>query len=94
MGSPSISTLKKGIQEGYFKSWSGLTAKAIDTHIKYFDASVKCHMDRIRKNIKSTKHDASEIKYDSISQGENTIQFSMSISDLGMIYTNQLDGFR
>ena len=39
------SPLKKGILKGYFKSWLGLTAKAIDTYIQYSDASVKGHMD-------------------------------------------------
>ena len=41
LGSPSIFTLK----EFYFKSWPGLTAKAIDTHIQHSDASVKEHID-------------------------------------------------
>ena len=76
LGSPSISTLKKGIEKGYFKSWPGLTAKVIDTHIQYSDASVKDHMDQVRKNIKGTKHDVSEIKNDNISQEKKRINSS------------------
>ena len=73
---PSISTLKREIQKGYFKSLPALTAKSIDTHIQYSDASVKGYMDQVRKNIKSTKHYVSEIKNDNISQEEKRINSS------------------
>ena len=62
LGSPSISTITQAIRDRYLKSWPGLTITNITKHIQYNDATMKGYMDRVRKNIRSTKNDLGEDK--------------------------------
>ena len=60
LGSPSISIITRAIHNGYLKSWPSLTIINITKHIQYNDAIMKGHMDRVQKNVRSTKKDLGE----------------------------------
>ena len=60
LGSPTISTLMQAIRNGYLKTWPGLTGNNVTKHIDFNDATMKGHLDRVRKNLRSTSKDEGE----------------------------------
>ena len=91
LGSPSISTLISAIKNGYLKTWPGLTTQAVTKYITTSDASVKGHMDRIRKNIRSTK--ASIDKIETLDSTIKTKEAFAQISETAKVYTDQTGRF-
>jgi len=54
--SPCISTWCNAIRQGYFSTWPGLTAAKVTQYIKQNpEATVKGHLTRERKNMRSTR---------------------------------------
>ena len=53
--SPVPATWIKTIQNGFFTSWTRLTAKAVAKHLPKSIANSKGHLDQKRKNIRSTQ---------------------------------------
>eukprot|EP00957_Ditylum_brightwellii_P171935 13090360-Ditylum_brightwellii.AAC.1 len=41
--------------QGFFKTWPGITNAAVVKHLKLTEAAVKAHMQQIRKNLRATK---------------------------------------
>jgi hypothetical protein len=59
-GSPVPSTWIKAINNGHFATWPGLTAKLVREKLPKSIATVKGHLNRQRKNIRSTQPRAIE----------------------------------
>lgn len=55
LGSPAQSTLLQAIHAGRLTTWPGLTVENVRKHLPKSTATVKGHLDHIRKNIRSTK---------------------------------------
>jgi len=53
--SPVKQTWLKAIRNNQFTSWPGLTSKAVARHLQPTMATAKGHLDRVRKNLRSTK---------------------------------------
>ena len=53
--SPANSTLLRALQKGYLPPFPGLSVKTLRKHPPKSDATVKGHLDSVRKNLKSTK---------------------------------------
>jgi hypothetical protein len=54
-GSPVPSTWIKAIRNGHFATWPGLTTKLVTEKLPKSISTVKGHLNRQRKNIRSTK---------------------------------------
>ena len=90
LGSPTIATLTQAINNGYLKSWPGLTAKNVKKHIQFSDAMTKGHLDRVRKNIRSSKN-AEPVE--SVEQENKQHCAFAIIEEIGKIYTDQTGAF-
>ena len=91
LGSPSLSTLNTAIKNGYLKTWPGMTTQAVTKYITTSDACVKGHMDRIRKNIRSTKPDT--ISKDSPASKTKYKEAFAQITETEKVYTDQTGKF-
>ena len=90
LGSPTVAALTKAINLGYLKSWPGLTVKNVKNHIQFNDAMTKGHLDRVRKNLRSTKAQAEE--YTVVQDEKQHCAFAM-IHEIDKIYTDQTGAF-
>ena len=90
LGSPTVSTLNKAIRNGYLKSWPGLTTKNVNYHINFNDAIMKGHLDRVRKNLRSTSKEISENGI--IQETKSHFAFA-TIQEIDKIYTDQTGAF-
>jgi hypothetical protein len=54
-GSPTISTWTKAIDNNQFTTWPGLTSAAVRNFLPTSIATIKGHMNRTRKNVRSTQ---------------------------------------
>jgi hypothetical protein len=91
--SPVTSTWIAAIQRGFFQSWPGLTAAAVKKHLPASEATAKGHLDQIRKNIRSTKHDSPEPEPEQEPNNAPTHQMFATIESTGKIYTDQTGRF-
>ena len=89
--SPALSTLIKAIQNNFLSTWPGLTVEAVKKYVTDSDAALKGHMDRVRKNLRSTK--SNEIEDFCIAQEPKTHMAFASIETTGKIYTDQTGRF-
>ena len=60
MWSPVLSTLQKALDEDTLSAIPGLTAESLRRHPPLSEATIKGHMDALRKNQRSTKTDPQE----------------------------------
>ena len=90
LGSPAVSTLNKAINNKLLLSWPGLTVGNVNKYITDSDAALKGHMDRVRKNLRSTKIVKEELQ---IQQEAKTHVAFASIEVTGKIYTDQTGRF-
>lgn len=54
--SPPKSTFLKAIKNQHFTTWPGLTAETVNKHLQEPIATAKGHLNRARKNLRSTKN--------------------------------------
>ena len=91
LGSTSLSTLHKAIRKGYLKSWPGLTTTNVTQHIQFKDATMKGHLDHVRKNLRSTTTTNTECKE---IEAEHKTHFAFAaVKEIGKIYTDQTGAF-
>jgi hypothetical protein len=74
--SPTKSALIKAVKQGHLTTWSGLTADAINKHLKLTPATAMGHINQKRQNIGST---SKEVKI--TSDLEDTIVFDLRKSE-------------
>ena len=89
--SPAPSTLIKAIKNKFFQSWPGLTVDMVNKYVLDSDASLKGHMDRIRKNLRSTKNNQDEDLI--IRQEAKSHTAFATIETTGRVYTDQTGRF-
>jgi hypothetical protein len=53
--SPALSNLELALQKGFLPPFPGLTLQALHRHPPHSVATIKGHLDQIRKNLRSTK---------------------------------------
>ena len=101
--SPSTSTFLSAINQGFFTSWPGLTAKLIQKHLPPSIATAKGHLDQEQQNLQSTtkqtQHEhfiaASTIEWDTLSKsysdltGRFPIQSYQGNSYIFLLYHNK-----
>ena len=91
LGSPSLSTLHKAIRKGYLKSWPGLTTTNVTQHIQFNDATMKGHLDHVRKNLRSTTTTNTECKE---IEAEHKTHFAFAaVKEIGKNHTDQTGAF-
>lgn len=54
-GNPVPSSWIKAIDKGHFATWPGLTSEMVKKHLPKSEATIKGHLNQIRKNVRSTK---------------------------------------
>jgi hypothetical protein len=89
--SPTKTTLIKAAQRGYLQGWPGLTQAAINKRLENSEATIKGHLNQVRKGVRSTPvTEEEEIEQ----SNEKTNYIFASIDDLGgTIYTDQTGRF-
>jgi hypothetical protein len=60
--SPALSTLEVALQKGFLPPLPGCTLSALQRHPPQSSATIKGHMDQIRKNLRSTKKESKSIE--------------------------------
>lgn len=108
LGSPAQSTLLRAIRGARLTTWPGLTVANVRKHLPKSTATVKGHLDHIRKNVQSTKRmkpieweedtDVNDVTPSPpISDGKRTHLIFAAIvnapSESGQIYTDQTGRF-
>jgi hypothetical protein len=89
--SPVPSTCIAAIQRGFFQSWPGLTATAVQKHLPKSEATTKGHMDQTRKNLRSTKTmDNSNLEEEQEPNSPQTHQIFAAIENTDKIYTGKI----
>ena len=89
--SPATSTLIKAIKNNFLSTWPGLTVEAVNKYVSDSDAALKGHMDRVRKNIRSTKSNEEDDMC--VMQKQKTHMAFASIEATGKVYTDQTGRF-
>ena len=86
--SPSISTFIHAVKNGYFRSWPGLSVRAIKRHLRPSPAMVKGHMDQTRCNQSSPVDPTPQEPNNAI-----TNLICATVEPFGRIYTDQTGRF-
>ena len=60
--SPALSTLELALQKGFLPPFPGLTLSALRRHPPQSSATIKGHLDQIRKNLRSTKKKSKSVE--------------------------------
>lgn len=59
--SPALSTLQKALNKNYISNFPGLTAASLKLHPPQSVATIKGHLDQVRKNIRSTSKNPTDL---------------------------------
>jgi hypothetical protein len=94
--SPVESTWISANKNEIFKSWPGLTERAVDRHLSKSSATVKGHLNQQRMNARSTKSKEEEIFFSTDADLDDRIKtnciYAATINS-GQIYTDQTGRF-
>ena len=88
--SPFPSTWIAAIQRGFFQSWPGLTAAAVQKHLPKSEATTKGHIDQTQKKLRSTKLLGNmDLEEEQEPNNPHTHQIFAAIQNTDKIYTGK-----
>jgi hypothetical protein len=88
-GFPVKPTWLKAIKQGYFKTWPLLTAEAIQRHYPESDATIKGHLKKQRRNVRSTKMKIDNLQDNLPSRPETKAVYVKIFYAHNTVHTNQ-----
>jgi hypothetical protein len=100
--SPTKSTVLKALANNHFVGWPAFTTDNVKRHLRLDEHTIMGHMDRQRKNIRSTKTDTAPAEQDvtvppgpQIVDGQHTHDVVFAVTDppSGKIFTDQTGTF-